>query len=253
MPLGDLFEERGINFVDLQGNLSLRIGDRYIARIQRRRAPPREAHDKPLRGAGYQVLMALLIEPKLLRATLQEVATAAGTSRQAPFDMLRRLEHEGFAAGTAKGLVWIEPRRDELLDRFFVGYRDVLRAKLLLGRWRTQSQEPPALEAKLEEALGAPGAWRYGGAAGGYRLDSYYRSPTTALQVTALPAEFARRVRALPSADGNLVALRVPGPIALSGPRDDVVHPLLVCAELLAQDDERARNAAQRIRERFLA
>lgn len=252
-PIGDLFEARGINFVDLQGNCSLRIGDRYIARIQRRRAPPRESHDKPLRGAGYQVLMALLIEPKLLRATLQEVATAAGTSRQAPFDMLRRLEHEGFAGKTSKGLAWIEHRRGELLDRFFVGYRDVLRSKLLLGRWRTQASEPPALEARLEEVLGTPAVWRYGGAAGGHRLDGYYQSPTTTLHATKLPADFARRVRALPATDGNLVALGIPGPIARTGPRDDVVHPLLVCAELLTLDDDRAREAAQRIRARFLA
>ena len=109
------------------------------------------------------------------------------------------------------------------------------------------------VEARLEEVLGAPGPWRYGGAAGGHRLDGYYRSPATTIHVAALPEGLARRMRALPSPEGNLIALRVPGTVALAGVRDDVIHPLLVCAELIVQDDDRARAAAQRIRERFLS
>ena len=251
-PLGDLFAQHGINFIDLEGNCSLNLDDRYIARIQHRHAPSREAQDKSIRGPGYQVLLALLIEPKLLHSSLQVVAAAAGTSRQAPFDMRQRLELEGFVTRRARGFVWVEPRREELLDRFFAGYRDTLRPRLVLGRWRTQAREPPVVEERLVEVLGPPGSWRFGGAAGGYRLDSYYRGEDTTIYAESLPEGFARSLRALPSPDGNLVVLRIPGPIVCTGPRNDSVHPLLVCAELLLQEDDRARAAAQRLRERFL-
>ena len=252
-PIGDLFEQHGISFVDPQGNCFLSLDGRYVARIQGRRGPPRAARERPLRGAGYQVLGALLADPALLSRTLQEIATAAGVSRQAPFDMLRRLVEEGFAVRTTRGLVWVEHRRPELFDRFFVGYRDTLRPRLLLGRWRTQAQDPPAVEHRLAELLGAVGAWRYGGPAGGHRLDGYFRGAETTVHLASLPDEFARRMKALPSTDGDLVALRIPGPFALAGPRGDTVHPLLVCAELLAQGTDRAYAAAARIRERFLA
>lgn len=251
-PLGDLFAQHGINFIDLQGNCSLNLDGRYIARIQRRHAPPRAAEDKPIRGPGYQVLLALLIEPKLLHTSLQEIAAAAGTSRQAPFDMRHRLEQEGFVTQGARGFTWVDPRRGELLDRFLAGYRDTLRPRLVLGRWRTQAREPPVVEERLVEVLGPPGSWRFGGAAGGYRLDNYYRGEDTTIYAESLPEGFARSLRALPSPDGNLRALRIPGPIVCTGPRNDSVHPLLVCAELLLQEDDRARAAAQRLRERFL-
>lgn len=251
-PLGELFAEHGVNFVDLRGNCFLRLGDRYVARIQRAAAAPRVSHQKDIRAPGYGVLLALLVDPALLRAPLHVIATAAGTSRQAPFDMLRRLQADGFVTRPPKGYAWVEARRAELVDRFLTGYRDVLRPRLLLGSWRTRAQDPSALEAQLTRVLGPPGAWRYGGTAAGARLDCHYRGARTAIHVEALPERLPQWVKAMPSADGDLVALRVPCPAALGGPDPSCVHPLVVCAEMLCDADERARSAAQRIRERFL-
>ncbi len=250
---GEILERAGVNFVDLLGNCSLRLGDRYVARIQRRRPPPRDAHAQGTRAAGYQVIMALLIAPTLLTEPLEAIAKAAGTSRQAPFAMLRRLHHEGFIVKTTRRTLWVPEQRGALIDRFFVGYRDVLRPKLVRSTWRTKTQDPFLLEAQLGDVLGPIGPWRYGGAAGGYRLDPYYRSPNTVVHLGAIPPEFARRILAATSSEGNLRLLGVPGPIALTGPHPESVHPLLVCAELLALPDDRAHETAHLLRERFLS
>jgi hypothetical protein len=249
---GEILERAKVNFVDLLGNCSLRLGDRYVARIQRHRPPPRETQAKGTRAAGYQVIMALLIDPTLLTAPLEAIAKAAGTSRQAPFAMLRRLHLEGFIVKAKRRTLWVPEQRAALIDRFFIGYRDVLRPKLMQSTWRTKTQDPFQLEAQLRDVLGPVEAWRYGGAAGGYRLDPYYRSPNTVVHLTALPPDFARRIFAATSRDGNLRVLGVPGPIAWTGPHPESVHPLLVCAELLALPDDRGHETAHLLRERFL-
>ena len=251
-PLGELLEAHDINFLDRRGNCRIRIEDRYLARVDRHTAARPRASERALRSAGYQTLLALLVEPALAQAPLRTIAEAAGTSITAPRDMLLRLVQEGFLVDTRAGRRWVEHRRGELVDRFLVGYRDVLRPRLLIGRYRTPHRDPQVLEARLLDLLGPPEAWRFGGAAGAYRVAKYYRSGITALHHPSLPPDLPVRLPALQARDGDLVLLRMPGPIATEHAPDGVVHPVLLCAELLVEPDERARDAAADLRERFL-
>lgn len=248
-PLGELFERRGVDFIDRQGNCSLRLDDRYVARIQGRRAVRPEPKDRAIRAAGYQVLLALLSAPDLIRRPLREVAAASGTSVTAPADMLRRLTDEGYLTRTRHGLTWVETRREELVERFLVGYRDVLRPRLLVGRYKTPLVDPQNLEARLLNVLGESDAWRWGGAAAGYRINGQYRSPRTVVHHAAWSPRMLTKVPALASPDGDLIVLRAPGPASLQGPQPGIVHPLLVIAELLAEPDERGWKAAAELRE----
>lgn len=247
--LGELFEQRGVAFVDRQGNCSLCLGERYIARIQGRRAPRPEPKDRGIRAAGYQVMLALLTVPELARRPLREIAAASGTSVTAPADMLRRLTDEGYLARTRHGLTWVETRHEDLVDRFLVGYRDVLRPRLLLGRYKTPLSDPRKLEARLVEVLGEPDAWRWGGAAAAYRIAHHYRSSRTVVHHSAWSAQVLAKIPAMASPDGDLIVLRSPGPGPLQGPQSMIVHPLLVVAELLAEPDERGWQVAAEIRE----
>lgn len=130
-----------------------------------------------------------------------------------------------------------------------MGYRDVLRPSLLVGRYKTPSSDPSKLEARLVEVLGEPGVLRWGGAAAGTgspdSIGARVRSCTT-------PRGRRRRSRSSPrwrSPDGDLIVLRLPGPAPMQGPQPTVVHPLLIVAELLAEPDERGWRATAEIRE----
>jgi hypothetical protein len=72
------------------------------------------------------------------------------------------------------------------------------------------------------------------------------------LHIEVPPADLAKRLRALPAQDGPLTILRAAGKIGFEGILPKTVHPLLVFTELLATGKERAREAAQEIRERYL-
>ena len=50
-----------------------------------------------------------------------------------------------------------------------------------------------------------------------------------------------------------MTLVQAPGPRAFEGPNAEVVHPLLVYADLLAEGHDRAREAAAEIYETYLA
>ena len=109
------------------------------------------------------------------------------------------------------------------------------------------------LEARLAPALSAIGPWRWGGGAAADRLTHYYRGDRTVAYVEQPPADLARRLGLVPAADGPVLLVRAPGPLAFRSPHAETVHPLLVYADLLAEGHDRARDAAREIDARYLA
>ena len=181
----------------------------------------------------------------MLRATVRVVADAAGVSRQAVSDMRRRLAADNYIADTPSGARWLPRRRDDALELLLHGYRGTLRPSLLQGSYRTQYATPAELEQRIAPILdGELSEWRWGGNAAGHRLTGHYRGERTVIHVHATPLRFEKTLRALPDRKGNLVVLRGFGPIAW--PVDsNLVHPLLVYSEILAEGTESAREAAQ--------
>lgn len=245
-----------IQYVDRAGNCRVQIGDEYMALIEGQRQP--KELNQPHKGTGtrpegYQVLFTLLARPELANAPVRAIAQAAGPGKTAVAELLRRLEDEGLLTDT-KGHRHLLVERGELLQRWIAGYTNVLRPRLFMGRYRTQDADPQQLERHVEQALGATVPWAWGGTAAAARLVGHYRGQQTVLHVddTLLEMELRRRLRALPAEDGPLVVVRAPAQAAFDGKRPRTVHPLLVYAELLATNDERAREEAQLIYKRYL-
>ncbi len=249
-PMARFLGERGINFVDLQGNCRLAIGEHYVAQVEGGRPTRKRGREKGIRAAGHRVLFALLASPGLLRSTVRAIAEAAGTSRQAVVDMLARIDEEGWVAGKGRTRTWIPGRSRRALDRWLAGYMDLLRPRLRLGSWRTPEEDVDAREKRLAGLLGRPSTWKWGGGSAGWRLDPHRRSPVTVVHVDQVPPDLVRALRAVPDPAGHLLLLRFPGPAAHEGATSDTAHPLLVYAEMLAEGGERTEEAARRIFER---
>ena len=245
--------ENGVNCVDAAGNCRLNIGDQYVAVIEGRRPPKHEPHGRGLGAAGYQVLFALLAMPDIENATLRDIAEQAGSALGTATRTLKRLEDDGLLVRGRGGQILND--RQEILDLWLHGYQTQVRPKWLIGRYRTVDQDPGALEDRTAAVLAEEAAelkWAWGGGAGGMRLFGYYHGPETVLLVEDPPTTLARVLRALPAEDGPLILMEAPTGLALAGPMEHIAHPLLVYTELLATRNERAREAAEEIYNRYL-
>lgn len=250
--MGQLLRERGLQYVDPAGNCWISLPS-YSALVSGR-PPARTSRDmRALRAPGLQVIFALLAQPGLVNAPIRDVADAAGVSKSTVANVRRQLEQERLLGRGVRRRVLTDPHA--LVDRWLSAYGMTLRPRLFLGRYATPHADPHALERAIERELAAPELntdWAWGGGAAADRLTGHHRGRRTVVHVHDGAADLAERLDAVPSPDGPLELLRVPGPLALRGPIDRVAHPLLIIAELYSMAEERAAEAAQEIRERFV-
>jgi hypothetical protein len=251
--LGELFEQARINFVDRAGNCHVRLSDKLIARVQGRKAVRPEPSARALRAPAYRALFALLARPSLIDAPLREIAATAGVSPQTVADLKQRLIDRGFVVKMKAGHVWLPERHNDALSMFVAGFADSLAPQLLIGRYRAAERDPALLEQRVEPLLDKVATWRYGGGAAAMRLTGHFRSERTVIYLQDPPADLPARLRLLPDRAGPIVLMREPGRLAFESPRPRCVHPLLAYADLLAEHDSRAREAAGELYEQCLA
>lgn len=248
--IGDFLVQNDINFVDRRGNCYLNLGDRYVARIQGKSGEPQPTA-RALRTPSYQVLFTVLANPDLIAAPVRTLASAAGVSRQAVVTLQERLSELGHITRGSRGCVWTLAGQRRALDLWLAGYAAAVRPSLLVGSYRTQDTDPAALEARIGPILDKCCDWRWGGGAAAHRLDGHFRGEKTVVHVVDAPGDLPKKLRAIPDRSGPLVLLRSPGPAGLMGVITDTAHPLLVYTELLTDGNERAREAAQHLAERY--
>jgi hypothetical protein len=244
-PVGESLVELGVNFIDRQGNCHIRVGERFIARIQGRTGSKASARTKGMRAAGYRVLFALLVQPDLIDASQREIGKQAGTSRQPVADLLERLEEERVLAKRRGRYAWVDAPGSALLERWVAGYRAVVRPKLFVGRFRLPVREPDAVEQWLEERIEDV---RFGGTAGAHRFEPYYRGGLTVAHLGSFSEETRRHLQATKAPDGELVWMGHLGPCSLNSEVEHTVTPLLIYSELVVDPDPRAVEAADLIR-----
>lgn len=249
-PLARELVAAGANYLDLEGNCQLRLGERFVALVEGRIPERRGPEGRGLRAPGYQVLFAILARPEILNEGIVRIGGLAGVGKTTVAETLDKLKHDGLLAEVGGKRRLVKPR--EVLDRWLAGYANAVRPRLLIGRFRTQDADPGQLERRIEQTLGDETGWAWGGGAAAMRLTKHYRGETTILHVARQVPDLPRRLRALRHADGPLVILGAPGPIAFEGALERTIHPLLVYTELLNTGDDRARETALEVRERYL-
>jgi hypothetical protein len=254
-PTGERLADAGVNFVDRLGNMHLALGrDHHVLRLGRRE----RTRDVTARRPGpalVQLYFVLLAEAESPTWPVRRLADEAGIGKTAAATGLQRLLRLAVLAEDGRQGYRMADRT-RLIDAFLQGYVNVLRPHLELGRFRAAERDRDTLLRQFGEKAGEMDAtWAVTGAPAAHALDRFYRGDDVPLIVDGFTPAMQRALRLVPDRDGPITVLRSFGQRWAWKTIDDVpvAHPWLVYVELLHRGEPRALEAAEHVRERFLA
>jgi hypothetical protein len=253
-PTGERLIEAGVNFIDRVGNINLKLGDEYnVQRLGRRDTVPEPA----TRRAGpafIQLLFVMLAEPEAVGWPIRKLADTAGIGKTVAATGRQRLIGLGILKRGVAGTYRIV-EREKLVDAFVAGYNDVLRPRLLIGRFRAFEHDPERLLPNVAAATARLGIdWAATGAPAAYALNRFYRGEEVPLFLKRFTPELQRELRLVTDRNGPVVLLRAFGHQTAWRTVGNlaVAHPWLIYAELLREAAPRALEAAEQIRQKYL-
>ena len=246
--------DAGLNFVDAAGNIHLRLGSRYERTIVGRREPAKVREKQAVLSPGrVQALFALAAYPEAAEWTVRQLAAAAGVSKSAAAQIRQQWIDEGLLVKSKDGYRRLERPSPSLREQLLRGYEQVLRPRLVVGRYRLQVSESDEVVEHLHKAL-SPVRWSLTGGPASFRLNRFYQGLEIPLFCENLTAEVSRKARLLPDHDGPVAVLKSFGELPFWKEVDGIqlAHPWLIYCELMHSSDPRAHEAAEELRSEYL-
>ncbi len=248
--LGEQLIEAGISFADDPGNIHLQLGLKYNWTVLGKRQPPAMPDAERTTPATLQLLFQLATTPQSAEWTVRDLEDSSGISRTRVAQIRRQFIRERVLTVRAhKPAFSMTP---QVADRLVAGYSQILRPKLLLGRYRYPEPSAEEFVSRLaHNPAKRKAAYALTGGPAADAMQHLYRSPDVPV---FLNSEEARGLRLLPDRNGPVVLLRPFGELVYWREFDGkmVAPPWLVYAELLMGSDPRAREAAEQLRKTFL-
>jgi len=250
VPTARSFIDAGISFADEVGNIHLALGDEYNWTVIGERKPPKPPESERMTPAAVQLLFQFATNPESASWTVRDLAAAVGIGKSKVAELRLRFAHEGIF--TAQGGEKSPGVARELQDRLISGYNQILRPKLVLGRYRYQEPSVEQFVARLtQDAAAQKIPYALTGGAAADAMQHFYRSSELPV---FLDVEHHRSLRLLPDRTGPVVLLKPFGNLVYWREFEAkmVAPPWMVYAELLNGSDPRAREAAEELRQEFL-
>ena len=251
-PVADALRECGQQFADAAGNVYLNAPGLYVyvggGRPKARAVTARGGATNT--ANGLKILFALLCDPTLAQAPQRTLAVAANVALGAVPAALQALQAEGHVAALNKQRHFRGTKR--LLDEWAHGYARRLRPKTLLATYTTERFDT------WPKWVLDPAEIRWGGEPAAALLTKYLRPGVLTLYADWLPPRLMVAQRLIkedrPPAQ-RYVEVRRPfwGARLNEQARPDIVPLVLVYADLLATNDGRCIETAQKIHEDHLA
>jgi hypothetical protein len=251
-PAAEALIANHVNFVDEAGNVHLKLGYVYFWTKIGMPAPSPMAERRAPSPAQLQLLFQFVIHPQSVNLPVRSLEIVAGVSKSKAAQTKRAMLAEGLLVRASK-----EYRLGPsgmLAERLLSGYAQVLRPKLVVGRFRPPEKTSEQFLDRLR--ISVPSNVRYaltGGAAAAV-LQHFYRGPETTIFLEPWDVDTIKNLRLLPDREGPVTILRAFGDVVFGKQHGGhtVAPPWLVYAELLNTDDPRAQEAAQEFRQQFL-
>lgn len=244
--------ELDLPFMDTAGNAYLKDHETFILVTGQRPAAGVEKAEKAFRAfdrTGLKVLYAFICQPEFLNAPYRDIAKAAGVALGTVGWIFTDLRDHGFLVDPEKGARRLLDR-ERLYQGWIGNYPTRLRNKLATRRFT--AQDPEWWKEAQPREYGA----YWGGEVAAAKLTKYLIPKTCTLYTLEDPKHLIIRHRLRPDPMGTIEILDAFWEHALPQAGDqypDVVHPLLIEADLMAVGDPRTIETAKMIHEQHLA
>lgn len=246
--MADRLRRLNVPFIDIAGNVYVNYPP-FFAYVKGQPPPKLNERHRTTRAfqpTGLKVLFAFLCRPDLVDANYRDIAKVAGVALGTVVWVVTDLKALGFWFDMGKrGRRLVE--KAKLLERWVVAYPEQLRHRLTIGRFTA----PDKAWWRDYHAANFNAFW--GGEIAAARLTHYVRPEIVTLYVRDRLEDLVIRNRLKRDTRGEVEILKAFWKPECDWKTDEVAHPLLVYADLLAAVNERSIEAAGIIYERYLA
>ena len=252
-PTGERLMGANVNFMDLVGNMHLVLGTHYGRTMLGRQEPQKTAEHRGVTGAQLRLLFLFATRPESAAWPVRDLAVQTGVSKSKAADERRRLVEAGVIHKENGAYRYRASPDTEVL--LVSGYAQVLRPRLLVGRFRAPERNPEDFLERLPSVLKESGCrFSLTGGPAADLLHPFYRGPDIPIFLTDAGPEVCRRLRILPDRAGPIIVLRAFVELVFwrNVSSLTVAPPWLVYAELMNASDPRAHEAAMEFRQEFL-
>lgn len=236
-----------LEFIDTAGNAFINQPPMYIF-LKGNRLPeiPKQAPLKrAFKPAGLRMIYAFLCNPGLEGKTYREIAAATGVALGTVNWIMKELKELGFLLEMRKRRYKLI-QKENLLHRWATAYPEQLRPKQIQGRYR--GEQDWWQEKRLEPQIA-----QWGGEVAAARLTQYLKPEfitiyTEAHKLNNLLIE--NRLKRDTAGDVEILARF--WKLAGQWEYNDLVHPILIYADLLATGNQRNIETAKMIYEQYI-
>jgi len=246
--MADKLKKMDIPFIDLAGNAYFNEPPVYIF-IKGNRPPTLPQPETPTRAfqpTGLQVVFALLCNPGLEDAPYRKIAKLALAALGTIKWVMSDLKQLGFVIDMGKrGRRLVN--KEELLERWVINYPEKLKPKLIIGNYKANLRDWWN-HANIHEHNAF-----WGGEVAAAKLTRYLKPEIITIYMKQPITKLLLNYKIKTDPEGDIEILEPFWNIGFDWEHPDLVHPILIYADLLATGDTRNIETAKNIYEKEFA
>ena len=247
--INEELRKNNIAYLEANGNLYLKEPDVWFwFDTQEPLKIQQNERNRAFTKTGLKVVFEFLINPSLLNLPSRQIAEQTGTSIGNVTHIMNGLKKDKFLLSLTGNTYQLVQKQD-LMNKWIAAYEQVLKPSLHVGTFRFLNEDDFTNWKNLKLLAKTT---RWGGEPAGDLLTHHLRPAELTLYTTETRMELMRNYRLLPTDNGNVKVYQAFRPLENTDDALQVVHPMLVYADLMIQNDKRCRETAQMIYEKYL-
>lgn len=251
-PMKDELKVNGISYIDGSGNCYIETRGIYVY-VNNQKGPMLKITEETKLWApsGMKFLFAILMDQELLNSSYRNIAYTAGVALGNIGSFIFELKREGYVITGVrnKQRTLLLDNRTMLIDKWADMYRNILRPKQMIGRFRFNKKEE---RENWHSQVGSDIGIYWGAETAGAILTEYLSPEVYTIYSNEDRFELMRKLKIVPDQSGEVELLRPFWNEEVFSTDGDTVPPLLAYAELISSFDSRNRETAMRIKEKYV-